>query len=108
MGNPGLTFKKQDVEHRLQPVQDLHLHPDGGHGSINTLSVKAADFVVAENSAGEKVEFNHPIFQANVMMLGEMLCMLAYIIYINFFTKDEPAKDAPKPNMFLFLPPALC
>ena len=48
-------------------------------------------------------------FQANVMMLGEMLCMLAYIIYINFFTKDEPAdKDAPKPNMFLFLPPALC
>lgn len=43
------------------------------------------------------------------MMLGEMLCMLAYIIYINFFTKDEPAdKDAPKPNMFLFLPPALC
>ena len=43
------------------------------------------------------------------MMLGEMLCMLAYIIYINFFTKDEPtAKDQPKPNMFLFLPPALC
>ena len=43
------------------------------------------------------------------MMLGEMLCMLAYIIYINFFTKDEPTdKDAPKPNMFLFLPPALC
>jgi len=78
-------------------------------GSINTLSVKAADFVVAENSAGERVEFNHPIFQANVMMLGEMLCMLAYIIYINFFTKDEPTdKDAPKPNMFLFLPPALC
>ena len=29
--NPGLTLKKQDVEHRLQPVQDLHLHPDGGH-----------------------------------------------------------------------------
>lgn len=43
------------------------------------------------------------------MMLGEMLCMLAYIIYINFFTKDEPiAKDQPRPNMFLFLPPALC
>ena len=42
-------------------------------------------------------------------MLGEMLCMLAYIIYINFFTKNEPtAKDQPKPNMFLFLPPALC
>ena len=42
-------------------------------------------------------------------MLGEMLCMLAYIIYINFFTKDEPtAKDQSKPNMFLFLPPALC
>ena len=29
--NPGLTLKKQDVEHRLKPVQDLHLHPDGGH-----------------------------------------------------------------------------
>ena len=30
---------------------------------------RAADFVVAENSAGEKVEFNHPIFQADIILL---------------------------------------
>ena len=29
-------------------------------------SSRAADFVVAENSAGERVEFNHPIFQVKL------------------------------------------
>ena len=70
------------MEHRHQPVQDLHFHPDGGHwihqhtlcqvgrnlsqrvGHDN--SSRAADFVVAENSAGERVEFNHPIFQVKL------------------------------------------
>ena len=62
--------------------------------------------------------------QANVMMLGEMLCMVAYLIYIFCVRKDldteepdaedtkepdtEDTKDKPKPNPFLFLFPALC
>ena len=73
--------------------------------------------------------------QANVMMLGEMLCMVAYLLYIFCVRKDldteepgtedtkepstedtkepdtedtEDTKDKPKPNPFLFLFPALC
>ena len=70
--------------------------------------------------------------QANVMMLGEMLCMVAYLIYIFCVRKDldteepdtedtkepdtedtkepytENTEDKPKPNPFLFLFPALC
>ena len=58
------------------------------------------------------------------MMLGEMLCMVAYLIYIFCVRKDldteepdtedtkepdtEDTKDKPKPNPFLFLFPALC
>lgn len=86
-------------------------------GSINTLAVKAADFVVAKNSDDQYVEFNHPVFQANIMMLGEMLCMLAYIVYTKCCqgakdeakdeTKDD-AKETPTPKWYIFLPPALC
>ena len=51
-------------------------------------------------------------FQANVMMLGEMMCMLVYLIYIfcnrNKLEDTDTDKDKPKPNPFLFLPPALC
>merc|ERR1712038_888745 len=74
-------------------------------GSINTLAVKAADFVVAKNSDDQYVEFNHPVFQANIMMLGEMLCMLAYIVYTKCFqgakdkTKDD-SKDTPTPKWY--------
>ena len=52
--------------------------------------------------------------KANVMMVGEMLCMLAYLVYIYCFSgvsdsdTSSEDKDTPKPNMFLFLPPALC
>ena len=61
------------------------------------------------------------------MMLGEMLCMVAYLLYIFCVRKDldteepdtedtkepdtedtEDTKDKPKPNPFLFLFPALC
>lgn len=87
-------------------------------GSINTLSVKGADMMEATNKAGEYVKFNHPFFQANVMMVGEMLCMLAYIFYwkCGGLKKDnndeEKVEDhdekVDKPNVFLFLPPALC
>ena len=45
------------------------------------------------------------------MMLGEMLCMFVYLIYIYCNRKElelEEDKDKPKPNPLLFLPPALC
>ena len=44
-------------------------------------------------------------------MLGEMLCMFVYLIYIYCNKKElemEEDKDKPKPNPLLFLPPALC
>ena len=44
-------------------------------------------------------------------MLGEMLCMFVYLIYIYCNRKElelEEDKDKPKPNPLLFLPPALC
>ena len=47
------------------------------------------------------------------MMLGEMLCMLAYIVYTKCCqgakdeTKDD-AKETPTPKWYIFLPPALC
>ena len=50
-------------------------------------------------------------FQANVMMLGEMLCMLVFLVYIYCIRNEletDAVEDQPKPNPFLFLPPALC
>jgi len=96
-------------------------------GSINTIAVKSADNVRAENSDGEVVKFNHPFFQANVMMLGECLCMVVYLIYwlSGGLEKKPIVKDTEEigeeaeesvseaaglgnPSPFLFLPPALC
>merc|ERR1711970_1414653 len=76
-------------------------------GSINTLSVTGADMMEATNSNGTYVEFNHPFFQANVMMLGGMLCMLAYVLYWACGGLSEDNSEA-KPNIFLFLSPSIC
>ena len=112
--------------------------------TIFLIRFRAADYVIAKNSAGEYKEFNHPIFQvcqsliiydarlllfvktfskANIMMMGEMLCMVAYIFYMNCCsstpstnTEDKEVVDELKPKTFLqkvkhqliFLPPALC
>ena len=77
------------------------------HYNLIPIYIRSADNERAENSDGEVVKFNHPFFQvpslvvfsstkayilsitlfewigyqANVMMLGESLCMLVYIIY---------------------------
>ena len=42
------------------------------------------------------------------MMLGEMLCMLVYLLYSRLSSTPASDDEAPRPNMFLFLPPALC
>jgi len=88
-------------------------------GSINTLSVKWADKMTSENTAGKKVNFNHPFLQACGMFLGEMLCMVAYYIVkaykkrrnrhnIEALSEEEEGQERPKFNPFIFFPPALC
>ena len=44
------------------------------------------------------------------MMLGEMLCMVAYLLYwaCGGLKEEESDESRPKPNPFLFLPPAIC
>ena len=45
------------------------------------------------------------------MMVGKMLCMVAYVMYWSCggLKHDGPEEEnTAKPNMFLFLPPALC
>ena len=43
------------------------------------------------------------------MMLGEMLCMAAYLMYWACGgLKQDVDGEGGKPNIFLFLPPALC
>ena len=51
---------------------------------------------------------NYILQQANVMMLGEMLCMVAYVAYWLCGGVKNNESPEGKPNMFLFLPPALC
>jgi hypothetical protein len=58
--------------------------------------------------------------QANVMMVGETLCMVAYLLYLLVSSKSRKAGDPERavdvstaaglgsPSPFLFLPPALC
>ena len=41
-------------------------------------------------------------------MLGEMLCMLAFLVYSRLSSDPIQDDSGPRPNMFLFLPPALC
>lgn len=88
-------------------------------GSINTLSVKFADTLKSPSSDGISRSFNHPFLQACGMFLGEMLCMVVFVI-IRYRRKkkreadrdglltEDPILDAPKFNPFIFLPPALC
>jgi len=97
-------------------------------GSINTISVKWADTMTSENTAGKLQPFRHPFLQACGMFLGEMMCMVAFYIvkwyrerkrqrelaYLRLDANetspnnvDEPVQETPF-NPFIFLPPALC
>jgi len=100
-------------------------------GSINTLSVKYADKLSAENTIGENVPFNHPFLQACGMFLGEMMCMVAFYV-VRFYKKkrreqraaissgieddeqrladqEESEEAEPTPyNPLIFWPAALC
>jgi len=102
-------------------------------GSINTLSVKYADKLKSENTAGQIVPFNHPFLQACGMFLGEMLCMVAFYV-VKWYKKkrreqraaissgieddeqrleedQEDDSEGPQPtpyNPLIFWPAALC
>jgi len=49
-------------------------------GSINTLSVKWADTMTSESVDHQQRGFDHPFLQACGMFLGEMMCMLAFVV----------------------------
>ena len=73
------------------------------------------------------MEFKHPVFQViqvisifniylhlqiNCMMLGLVLCMPVYFLYMYCTSNPKQSDihvqgDVPKPNMFLYVPPAL-
>jgi len=80
-------------------------------GTINTLNTKAIHLVRANNTAGEYVEFNHPVFQINIMMLGMMLCMPVYFIYIycqkQNGSNSNLTENLPEQSKVIFLPTAL-
>jgi len=78
-------------------------------GSINTISTKAADQAWTTNRYGERVQFNHPFFQAVCMFLGEFLCLLAFHASLlrGRMTGKEVEKAKPF-NRFVLLLPALC
>eukprot|EP01101_Sappina_pedata_P004536 TRINITY_DN1947_c0_g1_i1.p2 TRINITY_DN1947_c0_g1~~TRINITY_DN1947_c0_g1_i1.p2 ORF type:complete len:397 (-),score=155.91 TRINITY_DN1947_c0_g1_i1:69-1259(-) len=100
-------------------------------GSINTISVELADQETAIGSDGTLRAFDHPFFQAVWMFLGEMTCLVAFLIIsrmvfcqglarilkVNNITvpqdlsiQDEKPVDSGKQYVspFIFLPPALC
>ncbi len=84
-------------------------------GSINTLSVKWADTMTSESTDGRKRGFDHPFLQACGMFMGEMMCMLVFLI-IRWRKRRAMAPgdqhDAfTRPSNFsplVFLPPAMC
>ncbi|VDN51220.1 unnamed protein product [Dracunculus medinensis] len=48
-------------------------------GSVNTLAAKWADNIVID---GNSLTFDHPFFQADIMFIGEMLCMVVYFVIL--------------------------
>jgi len=69
-------------------------------GSINTLSVKYADKLKSENTAGDIVPFNHPFLQACGMFLGEMLCMVAFYVLKWYKKKRREQRAAISSGIF--------
>jgi len=86
-------------------------------GSLNTVFVKLADMQTSENSVGDTegsgVFFNHPFLQAASMFLGEMLCIITFILLkftgrLDEDTNEEGKKFHPIKHGYIFLLPALC
>ena len=49
-------------------------------GTYDTLCWKWADTMTSESSDGQTRNFSHPFLQVWGMLIGEMMCMVAYII----------------------------
>jgi len=87
-------------------------------GSINTISTKWADMTESEGRPnGNKTmhSFNHPFVQSAGMFLGEITCLLAFMIIRSYFKKVKKVEDTELPEMvrsdkfnrFIFFIPAL-
>lgn len=70
-------------------------------GAANTLLMKFQVMQMVPGGPGlPPSDFNHPFFQTFLMMIGEVLCLLAY-----FMTRRKQAVDC---SYWLFLIPCLC
>jgi len=80
-------------------------------GTLNTISASLQIARPAENKVGLDVYFKHPFVQTLFMMLGECLCMVAYLILKYFVYKKNPEKlDGENPipmNPLIMWPAAL-
>lgn len=63
----------------------------------------------SENRYGEKVQFNHPFFQAAGMFLGELLCLFAFrfLVFRSRMT-GKPVQRAKPHSRLIFWLPAFC
>ena len=52
-------------------------------GSINTLSAKWMESIIATSADGVLRQFAHPILITDVLFIGEILCMIAFMIISN-------------------------
>ncbi|XP_075915412.1 solute carrier family 35 member F6-like isoform X4 [Petromyzon marinus] len=81
-------------------------------GSINTLSAKWADKSLARgcDPNSEPREFNHPFLQASGMFLGELSCLVAYLLHVVRERRLEARGSASLRRSVrpLFLVPAVC
>ncbi|CAC5373631.1 Solute carrier family 35 member F6 [Mytilus coruscus] len=82
-------------------------------GSINTLSTKWADRERAPGTADKPHGFDHPFFQAVGMFLGEMMCMVVFLVmYCSGRGVTNRQRDANYCglgyNPLIFLPASLC
>lgn len=82
-------------------------------GSLNTLSTKWADKEEAKGTSDKEHSFAHPFFQAVGMFLGEMMCMVVFLVmYCSGRTVVNRPRDAAYCglgyNPLIFLPASIC
>jgi len=74
-------------------------------GTLNTITATLQLARKAVGKDGKLTEFQHPYIQAMFMMLGECLCMCAFLI-IKFINRKKPSQSDEKPCNPMILYPA--
>ena len=82
-------------------------------GSINTLSIKWADKECAKGTTDKPHQFDHPFFQAVGMFLGEMMCMVVFLVVYcsgrHFTNRPREERSCGLGyNPLIFLPASIC